>query len=58
MVLAGAQSIQNLLPDTKEFLLSESQASLSQSRHPAFLSLPHFLVALRQRQGALQVDTP
>lgn len=42
MVLAGAQSIQNLLPDTQEFLLSESQASLSQSRHPAFLSLPIF----------------
>lgn len=40
MVTAGAQSIPNLLPNTQELLLSESQASLSQSRHPAFLTLP------------------
>jgi hypothetical protein len=34
MVTAGAQSIPNLLPNTQELLLSESRASLSQSRHP------------------------
>lgn len=40
MVTAGTQSIPNLLLNTQELLLSESQASLSQSRHPAFLTLP------------------